>query len=159
MTPIYARAPKGERAVDHVPRNRGTVTTMIGALTHEGLTAMMTIEGGTSGDVFHAYVRDVLLPELDKGDIVVMDNLGAHKDVRIRPLIESVGASVKFLPPYSPDLNPIELAWSKVKGFLRDAKARTVEALELALKWAMEITSSQDAKNWIRHCGYLAQPS
>lgn len=154
MTPTHARAPKGKRAVDSVPRNRGTVITMIGALTLDGLTAMMTVEGGTSGDVFVAYVEHVLLPELRPGDIVVMDNLGAHKDVRVRPLIESVGAFVKYLPPYSPDLNPIEMAWSKVKQFLRTAKARSREGLDNALRWAMDITTEADAHGWFNECGY-----
>lgn len=145
--------------MDSVPRNRGTVLTMIGALTLDGLTAMMTVEGGTSGDVFVAYVKHVLLPELRPGDIVVMDNLGAHKDVRVRPLIESAGAFVKYLPPYSPDLNPIEMAWSKVKQFLRTAKARSREALETALRWAMDITTASDAEGWFNECGYPVQQS
>ena len=158
MSREYAWAPRGARASDAVPRNRGTVTTIIGALTVDGLTAVMTLEGGTSGDVFAAYVEKVLLPELLPGDLVVMDNLGAHKDVRIRPLIESAGARVVYQPPYSPDLNPIELAWSKLKWWLRMAKARTHEALDTAIAMALEgVITSEDAVAWFRHCGYGAQ--
>lgn len=157
MTREYAWAPRGARAEDAVPRNRGTVTTLIGALTTDGLIAMMTIEGGTSGDVFVVYVEKVLLPELRPGDLVVMDNLGAHKDVRVKPLIESVGARVVYQPPYSPDLNPIELAWSKVKWWLRMAKARTREALDLAVAMVMDMVTPEDAVAWFRHCGYVNQ--
>jgi hypothetical protein len=115
MTRETAWAPVGETPRDAVPRNRGTVITMIAALSVAGLHSMMTIEGGTSAEVFVTWVENVLVPDLWKGAIVVMDNLGAHKDVRVRALIEAAGAKVAYLPPYSPDLNPIELAWTKVK--------------------------------------------
>ena len=131
---------------------------MIGALTLDGLTAMMTIEGGTSGDVFAAYVEHVLVPVLEPGQIVVMDNLGAHKDLRIRPLIEGAGAKVCYLPPYSPDLNPIELAWSKLKNLLRVLKARTREELDHCIAIAMKAIDAADAEGWFRHCGYRHQP-
>jgi transposase len=157
MTREFGRAPRGERLEDRVPRNRGDVITMIGALTTEGLTAMMTIEGGTSGDVFATYVERVLLPELSAGDFVVLDNLGAHRDQRTRELIESVGAKLIFLPPYSPDLNPIEYAWSKVKSLLKLAKARSHEALDEAFGYVLNIVTSKDAQGWIGHCGYRAQ--
>lgn len=154
MTRPFARARRGKTPNEPVPRNRGTVTTVIGALTLRGLGAVMTIEGATNSDVFVAYVREVLLPELRKGDIVLLDNVGAHKDKRVRALVESIGASLWFLPPYSPDLNPIEECWSKVKGFLKTAKARTRDALELALAMATECVSQADALGWIKHAGY-----
>lgn len=155
MTRQYAWAPRGTRAEDSIPRNRGTVTTVIGALTCDGLTAVMTTEGGTSGDVFAAYVEKVLLPELLPGDVVVMDNLAAHKDARVRELIESVRAHLVFQPAYSPDLNPIELAWSKLKWWLRAKKARTHAALDEAIATAMDsVITASDALAWFKHCGY-----
>lgn len=155
MTRSHARAPRGQRAEDAVPRPRGTVTTIIGALTVDGLTAVMTTEGGTSGDVFTAYVENFLLPVLLPGDLVVMDNLAAHKDQRVRALIESRRAKLVFQPPYSPDMNPIELAWSKLKWWLRTAKARTHQALDNAVKQLIEsVITTEDARAWFTHCGY-----
>jgi transposase len=130
---------------------------MLAALTISGMTALMTIEGGTSAEVFHAYVDQVLAPELRPGDIVVLDNLGAHKPVSIRERIEQAGATLKFLPPYSPDLNPIELAWSKVKTHMRVWKPRTPKDLDLAFVSGAADVTSQDAVNWFKHCGYQAQ--
>lgn len=158
MTRETAWAPVGETPRDAVPRNRGTVITMIAALSVAGLHSMMTIEGGTSAEVFVTWVEKVLVPDLWKGAIVVMDNLGAHKDVRVRALIEAAGAKVAYLPPYSPDLNPIELAWTKVKRWLRTARRRTREALDEALDNIMHLVTRDDAKGWFRHCGYRAQP-
>ncbi|MFK7927051.1 MAG: IS630 family transposase [Myxococcota bacterium] len=140
-----------------MPRNRGTVLTVIGALTIDGLTAMMTIEGATTGDVFLAYVEEVLGPELRPGDIVVVDNLGAHRDHRVKEAVERRGARLFFQPPYSPDKNPIELAWAWVKWSLRTAEARTREALETALRWAMDMLDSTIARLWFRHCGFRNQ--
>jgi transposase len=151
----YGRAPRGQKVVGRKPRNYGTIVTVIGALSVDGLDAVMTIEGGTSGDVFVMYTEHWLLPVLESGDVVVMDNLGAHKDIRVRELIEGVGAHLVFLPPYSPDLNPIELTWAKVKGFLRIAKARTLDALNNAVAFAMDLVTRSDARGWIRHCGYV----
>ncbi len=159
MSREYARAPKGQRASDCIPRNRGDVLTIIGALTLDGLEAVMTIEGGTSGDVFVAYVEQVLVPVLRPGDIVVLDNLGAHKDQRAIKAIYEAGASVKFLPPYSPDLNPIELAWSKVKGILKTMKARCYDTLNKAIARAVEQVSWWDAHSWFEHCGFSGQCS
>jgi transposase len=158
MTRETAWAPVGETPRDAVPRNRGTVITMIAALSVAGLHSMMTIEGGTSAEVFVTWVEKVLVPDLWKGAIVVMDNLGAHKDVRVRALIEAAGAKVAYLPPYSPDLNPIELAWTKVKRWLRTARRRTREALDEALDNIMHLVTRDDAKGWFRHCGYRARP-
>jgi transposase len=154
MTPDYAWAPRGERITDTVPRNRGTVTTMIGALTVAGLVAMMTVEGATDADVFHAFVEHILAPKLKAGDIVVLDNLGAHKPIAIRNLIEATGARLLFLPPYSPELNPIEECWSKLKTLLKKYGARTRAELDLAIAHCMSRVTSRDAMGWIRHAGY-----
>ena len=154
MTREYGRAPRGQVVKDVRPRNRGTVITMIGALTTSGLTAMMTIRGGTDADVFEAYVEHILVPELRAGDIVMLDNLGAHRTKRVRQLVEAAGATLWFTPPYSPEFNPIELAWSKLKAFLETARARTKAALDNAIAMAMELITSADAKAWFRHCGF-----
>jgi transposase len=114
----------------------------------------MTIEGATDGEVFGAYVKEILAPSLKRGDIVVMDNLGAHKNSRAMSLIEQAGARVEFLPAYSPDLNPIELMWSKVKSILRRVQARSHEQLLCAIRQALNSVSAQDARNWFAHCGY-----
>lgn len=157
MTRTHARSPKGTRAHGKVPRNRGSVITVIGALTLDGLVATMTIDRGTSGDVFLAYVEQVLSPHLRPGDYVVMDNLAAHKDERVKRAIESTGAMPVYQPPYSPDLNPIELAWSWLKAFMKTAQARTRSALDTAVSWGMDMISHQQAKAWFRHCGFTNQ--
>ena len=126
MTRDYARAPRGERAFASVPRNAGTVTTMIGALDVAGVRAMMTIEGATDGEVFETFLSRILVPKLRPGDIVILDNVGAHRTPNVRPLIEAAGASVLFLPPYSPDLNPIEQTFAKIKHWMRIAHFRDV---------------------------------
>lgn len=154
MSRLYARAPRGERTKECQPRNRGTTLTLIAALTVGGLLAPMTVEGATDSLVFIAYVREILLPELQPGDVVVLDNVGAHKVPEVQRLIEEAGARLLFLPPYSPDLNPIEEAWSKVKSFLRTAKARTVDALHSAIAMALECVTPSDAKGWFEHAGY-----
>jgi transposase len=157
MTRDYARAPRGERALGAVPRNAGTVTTMIGALDVNGVRAMMTIEGATDGEVFEIFLERVLLRKLKPGDIVVLDNVGAHKTTDVRRLIEAAGASVLYLPPYSPDLNPIELCWSKLKAILKEFGARTQDALDEAIRRAMDLIGRTDAAGWFKHCGYAAQ--
>jgi transposase len=156
MTRDYARAPRGERALGSVPRNRGEVTTMIGALDVRGVRAMMTVEGGTDAEVFEAFLERVLVRKLRPGDIVVLDNVGAHKPEHMRRLIEAAGARMLFLPPYSPDLNPIELCWSKLKSCLKDFGARTREALDDAIRRAMDLIGADDAEAWFTHCGYGA---
>jgi transposase len=156
MTRDYARAPRGRRAAGHVPRNRGCVTTMLGALDVRGVRALMTVEGGTDAEVFEAFLERVLVPKLRPGDIVILDNVGAHKPETVRRLIAAAGASLIFLPPYSPDLNPIELAWSKLKAALKDFGARTVDALAMAIKRAMDLICAEDAAAWFKHCGYGA---
>lgn len=157
MTPLYGRAPRGTRLVEAVPRNRGTVTTMIAALTLGGMTALMTIVGGTSGAVFKAYVEQVLIPRLRQGDIVILDNLAAHKVEPVLKAIQAAGASIRFLPPYSPDLSPIEFGWSKVKSRMRAEKPRSQEELDAAFVLAAGEVTEADAKGYFRHCGYQAQ--
>jgi transposase len=154
MTRDRARSPKGERAHGKVPRNRGVVTTILGALTLAGLSAVMTVEGATSGNVFTAYVKRVLAPTLRPGNVVVLDNLGAHKVPEAREAIEAAGARLLFLPPYSPDLNPIEETWSKVKGHLRSQEPRTIEDLDRSVADAAERVTPSDAAGWIQHAGY-----
>ncbi len=154
MSPLCGRSPRGERCIDHVPRNRGTVTTMIGALRVDRMNALITIEGGTSTDVFEAYVVNVLGPTLWPGDIVVMDNLPAHRHERVRDAIHRFGAFVKYLPPYSPELNPIELAWSTLKHWLRESRARTHAALDEAIDAAARNIRTSQAAAWVKHCGY-----
>ena len=155
----YARAPRGVRAMDRLPNKRGGPITIIGALRHDRLDALMTVNGGTDTLVFQAYVDQVLVPTLKPGDIVVLDNLAAHRADGIRESIEEAGCQLVFQSPYSPDLNPIELAWSKVKAFLRTARARTRETLDLVLGWCLELVSMSDASNWFRHCGVGHQPT
>jgi transposase len=154
MTRPYARSPRGVPVHDDVPRNRGVVLTVIGALTISGLDAVMTITGGTTADVFLAYVDNVLAPVLNPDDLVVVDNAGAHRDARVKAAVEACGAHLVFLPPYSPDLNPIESCWSKLKQLLRSAKARTQDALEAAIATAMGQITSCDSAGWFHEAGY-----
>ena len=162
MARLRSRAPKGERAYGKVPRNRGKNTTLIASMTLEGaMGASMAIEGATDAEVFESYVEHFLGPTLKEGQVVVMDNLSAHRKERVRELIEERGAELRFLPSYSPDLNPIEEAFSKVKGLLRKAAARTKEALIEAIAEALSAVTPQDAEGWFKHCGYKVedQPS
>lgn len=155
MTPLYGRATPGQRAVGSVPQNYGENLTLIGALSLSGLQAPMTVDGATDGEVFRAYVEQVLCPTLESDDVVVMDNLRAHKVSGVREAIEAKGAQVIYLPPYSPDLNPIEKCWSKLKTALRALGARTREALEEAIGQVIKTISATDALAWFVHCGYL----
>ena len=154
MTRRYGRAPRGERVGEGIPVGHWHTLTVLGALTAEGLLAAMTVESPTDGEVFLAYLEQVLCPRLQPGQIVVMDNLAAHKVEGVRERIESVGAQLLYLPPYSPDLNPIEPAWSKVKQLLRGAKARTLGVLETTLAQALSAITPQNASAWFAHCGY-----
>ena len=154
LTRLYGRAAPGERISEGVPQNYGENVTTLAALGAGGVQAPMTVNGAVDGDVFLAYVREVLVPTLSAGDIVVMDNLKAHKVAGVREAIEARGARLEYLPPYSPDFNPIEKCWSKVKTALRKAKARTREALEAALKAALLTITEADARAWFTHCGY-----
>jgi transposase len=154
MTRLYGRAKAGSRAADDTPSGHWGTTTMISSVRLDGSTACMVVDGATSKDVFRAYVEQILLPTLIEGDIVVLDNLSSHKNQEVRSLIESVGAELWFLPPYSPDLNPIEKMWSKIKSILRTLKARTEKELINAIAKALEAVNSSDAKGWFESCGY-----
>lgn len=155
LTPIYARAPKGERAQGRVPRNRGKNTTLIASLSLEGMGAAMILEGSANGAAFERYVEQLLAPSLHAGQIVVMDNLRAHKGEGVRQAIEAKGCQVLFLPGYSPDFSPIEETFSKLKSYLRRAGARTHEELEEAICQALLTVTAQDARGWFSHCGYV----
>ena len=154
MTRLYGRAPRGERVIGSVPQNYGSNITMLASLGATGLGALMTVDGATDGLVFRAYVERVLCPSLRRGDIVVMDNLGAHKVSGVREAIEGRGAKLIYLPPYSPDLSPIEKCWSKIKNVLRSIGARTRDALDAAIKQAIRTITRSDALAWFTHCGY-----
>ncbi len=157
LTPRYARAPKGERAIGKVPRNTNKNTTLIASMTTTGMGPAMLLEGATDSAAFEAYVQQVLVPALAPGKVVVLDNLSAHKRPRVRTLIEAQGCEVWFLPSYSPDLSPIEEAFSKLKALLRRAEARTREALHAAIAKALEQISACDAQGYFAHCGYGLQ--
>lgn len=150
----YARAEGGQRAHQATPLHGGPNVTLVAALTPSGLQAAMTVSGAINGDVFAAYLDQVLGPTLRPGDVVVLDNLPAHKVDGLAERVEAHGARLLYLPPYSPDFNPIELAFSKLKTWLRTAQARTREALESVLQEAIEWITELDAKNWFDHCGY-----
>jgi len=154
LTTLYARAPRGERAYGQAPRNWGKNITLICSLSTEGVGAAMSVEGSTDGAAFESYVEHFLAPTLKAGQVVVMDNLQVHKSLRVRELIQSAGAEILFLPPYSPDFSPIEEAFSKVKSLLRRVEARTREALMEATGQALAAVSVRDAVGWFGHCGY-----
>ena len=155
LTRRYGRAPAGARAVGSVPYNYGSNVTLLGALGTRGLEALMTIDSATDSEVFRAVVAQVLCPTLTAGDIVVMDNLRAHTVAGIEEAITGCGARRIYLPPYSPDLSPIERCWSKRKACLRRLGARTSEALKEAITQAMEGITAADALAWFAHCGYV----
>jgi transposase len=154
MTRAWGRAPRGERIAEATPQGHWKVLTTLGAMSLRGMEAAMTIEAATDGEIFTAYVEQVLCPKLKPGDVVVLDNLSAHKVAGIDEKIEACGARLLYLPPYSPDLNPIEKLWFKLKQFLRAAKARTAEALDQAITEALRTITAQNAQAWFRHCGY-----
>jgi transposase len=155
MTRAYGRAPTSERVHGYVPKNWGDNVTLSAGLTCDGLIAPLRLVGAMDADTFEAYIEQFVVPELRSGDVVVMDNLSAHKRLSVAKMIADVGAELVYLPPYSPDLNPIEMIWSKVKSVLRSLAARTFEALEEAIVIALRAVSSADALNCIRHAGYL----
>jgi len=157
MTRTYGRAPRGERVREATPQGHWKILTMVAALTTRGLEAPMTIAEPTDGDIFLAYIEQVLCPRLRPGQVVVMDNLSAHKVSGVRELIEARGARLLYLPPYSPDLNPIEQAWSKIKQVLRSLKARTAETLDHAVAEALKTITAENAVAWFAHCGYGVQ--
>ena len=148
------RCPRGERLVEKVPHGHWKTTTFVAALRASGMTAPTVVDGAINGRVFLAYVRQQLVPALRAGDVVVMDNLSAHKVAGVREAIEAVGAGVLYLPPYSPDLNPIELAFAKLKWLVRSAAERTVEGLWRRLGLASDAFPPDECRNYFRHCGY-----
>jgi len=154
LAPVYGYSPKGERLRLRVPRNRGKNTTLLASISVEGMGPSLAVKGSTTAEVFEAYLEHVLLPELEEGQVVLMDNLPAHKPKRVRELIEQRGCELVYLPSYSPDLNPIEEAFSKIKEILRRAAARTREALVEAMGEALSAVSSRDAWSFFKHAGY-----
>jgi transposase len=158
LTPRYARAPRGERAHAKLPRNVPANTTVIAALSSTGMTATMLVSGATDHYVVEAYVEHVLGPSLRPGQVVVLDNLSAHKRADLEPLLARYECQVWFLPPYSPDLSPIELAFAKIKQAVRRAAARTGEALEAAIAQALNLITASDAQGFFAHCGFVCDP-
>jgi transposase len=161
LTRSHAWSPRGERACGSVPSGRWERVTILGALGAEGILAAMSIPAATDGAVFHAYLEGVLLPELRRAKpdaVLVMDNLAAHKTAAVRALLDGAGFAYRYLPRYSPDLNPIEPAWAKVKGCLRKVAARSVEELHAAIGPALDAITAQNARGFFRHAGY-ARPS
>jgi transposase len=159
MSRRYGRAPRGERLIGSVPHGHWKTTTFVAALRAGGMTAPLVIDGAMNGDWFVAYVEQLLVPTLKPGDVVVMDNLSSHKRVRVRQAIEEAGGTLLFLPPYSPDLNPIEQAFAKLKALLRKAGERTVEGLWSFLGQALDLFAPEECRNYLRHCGYPATPT
>jgi transposase len=155
MTRLRGRAPKGQRVHGAAPHGHWQVTTMLGAIRLQGITAAMTIDCPTDSEVFLAFVERVLAPALRPGDVVVMDNLSPHKAAGVAERIHASGAELIYQPPYSPDLNPIEPGWSKVKEFLRAAEARTKHPPRRTIAAALQTISPKDARGWFRHCGYI----
>jgi transposase len=157
MTRPRGRAPVGERLVEMVPHGHWQTTTLIAALGLGGVHCSTVADGAVNGDVFEAFVAQVLAPSLRPGDLVVMDNLSSHKRERTSALIESAGATLAFLPPYSPDLNPIEMVFAKIKQLLRALACRTREALWHAMQSVLDQITASDAAHCFRHCGYTLQ--
>jgi transposase len=158
LTPLYGWAPRGQRARARAPRNRGPNTTVLAALSSHGVLAAMRIEGPTNTEVFLTYLDQVLCPALRPGRVVVMDQLNVHKATPVRQRIEACGCRLVFLPAYSPDFNPIEEAFSKLKTYLRRQKARTRERLGAAIDAGLQRLTAQDARGWFRHCGFAVAP-
>jgi len=150
MTRRYARAPRGVRVHESTPEGNWRILTILGAMSLRGMIATMTIEAATDAEIFLAYLDHVLCPALRPGDVVIMDNLSSHKVSGVRERIEAAGAELLYLPPYSPDLNPIEKAWAKLKQLLCTDKARTAEALEQAIAQLLPAIRPQDAQAWFR---------
>jgi transposase len=158
LTRLFARAFAGARAVCSAPRHKGANTSVVGALGLRGMIAAMSVEGAIDGAAFGTFLDQVLVPQLQPGDIVVMDNLSVHRGAGVRQSIEACGAHLLHLPAYSPDFSPIENCWSKLKEFLRAKAARTGAALDEALTQAIAAITSEDIRGWFLHCGYQATP-
>ncbi len=156
MTRLYGRAPRGERLIDRVPQVGWKMTTLLASMRQGEVFAPVVFEGATDEAVFVTYVEEVLVPKLRPGDIVVMDNLSAHKVGAVARRIRKAGAGCWYLPPYSPDKNPIEKIWAKIKGYLRKAKARIKDDLYKAIGAALDAVTAQECQNCFAHCGYPA---
>ncbi len=156
LAPLYAWSRRGERAFASVPRNWGKNVTLLASMSTEGMGPCLAVEGSTTTEVFEAYLERVLVPSLRPGQIVVMDNLTAHKGERVRELIEGRGCELIYLPPYSPDFNPLEEAFAKLEGLLRKAEARSREVLIEAMGRALEALTARDARSFFVHRGYRA---
>ena len=159
MVRLYGRARQGQRLVAHVPWGHWKTTTFVAALRHDRLTAPMVLDGPLNGCVFREYVRQILAPTLRPGDIVVMDNLSSHKAAGVKEAIEAAGATLVYLPPYSPDFNPIEMAYAKLKWLVRSAGQTTIEALWRFLGQSLDRFSSTECLHYLHHCGYTATPT
>lgn len=158
LTRLYGRAPRGQRLADAVPLGDWRMTTLVSAIRQDGVAASLLFPGATDESAFRTYLDAVLIPELQPGDIVVLDNLPAHRVKGVARAVRKAGAGVWYLPPYSPDYNPIEKIWAKVKAFVRKAKARTTEALWDAFAQALRTVTADDCRNSFAHCGYPATP-
>lgn len=156
MTRAYGRGPRGQRVVDSVPHGQWKTITFVGLLAAHGFEAPLVVDGPMNGDLFVAYIKQHVVPTLHAGDVVILDNLSAHKRQEARDAIEAAGCRLLFLPAYSPDLNPIELAFSKLKTLLRAAAKRSVEELEKFIADALDLFSPAECLNYMRHCGYNA---
>ena len=156
MTRTHGRAPRGQRVIEKLPHGHWQTTTMISAIRSSGPFASVIVNGATDSDVFRTYVQEALAPQLEAGDVVILDNLQPHKAAGVKEMIEAAGAKLLYLPPYSPDLNPIENMWSKVKRKLRSSAARSFETLTQAVWSALDQVTPQDCLGFFRGCGYVA---
>lgn len=154
MTRLYGRAKPGERVNDYVPAIRFQRQSILSSVRLNGEMVPIIFHGTLNGEIFKEYINNCLIPRLSTGDIVVMDNLSSHKVAGVSEAITACGASILYLPPYSPDLNPIELKWSKVKTFLKKVRAKTLDLLESAISQALNLVSADDISGWFSHCGY-----
>ncbi len=154
MVRRYGRCPRGERLVSAAPWGHWRTTTFVAGLRASGIVAPLVVDGPMTGTMFRAYIEQMLAPALSRGDVVVMDNLAAHKVAGVREAVQAAGASVLYLPPYSPDLNPIEQLFAKLKAMLRTASARTKEALWNTIGTALKAFPEAECRNYLEHCGY-----
>jgi transposase len=159
MTAVYAWAPRGERAVGSAPKNWGDNITLAAALGLEGIVAPLMLRGSMDGEAFSGYIEQFVAPALRPGQVLLMDNLNVHKSVAVREAIEARGAKLVFLPPYSPDMSPIERAWSKIKTLVRKAAARGWDGMVDVVAAAMRAVCPADAVGWFHHSGYTVQPT
>lgn len=159
MTPLYAYAPRGKRAIGKAPRNYGAIMTVIASMSLSGMGPAFVLDGAANGCAFEIYVEQLLAPSLRPGQVVILDNLSTHFSPRVKAAVEARGCRLLFLPAYSPDFSPIENAFSKLKTWLRRAGARTRQALQEAIAAALELITAQDARGWFTHCGYPLAPS